>query len=54
MSRCILRRGFEALEIPILHHFGFLSAYPMCYQLESGVHWSVIGKSNILNGVHLP
>ena len=54
MSRGILRRAFEALEIPLLHHFGFLSAYPMCHQLESGIDWPVIGKSDILNAVHFP
>ena len=52
MSRSILGRAFEALEIPLLHQFGFLSAYPMCHQLESCIHWSVIGKSDILNAVH--
>ena len=54
MSRRILRGTFEALEVPFLHHFGFLSAYPMCHHLESGIHWSVIGKSDILNAVHFP
>jgi hypothetical protein len=53
MSRGIYRRAFEALEIPLLNHFGFLSAYPMCHQLECGIYRSVIGKSDVLHAPHL-
>ena len=52
MPRSIYRRAFEALEVPLLHHFGFLSAYPMCHQLESGIYRSVIGKRDVLHAPH--